>query len=149
MHAHETRIVNGLEFLGFEPRSRLKLPLFLAEVAAGFPSPADDFIDRKLDLNEHLIRHPQATFFVRAHGESMRGAGINSGDLLVVDRAAQPGPGDVVIASVNGELTVKRLGRSGDKYVLAPEHPDFDPIEITEATDFELWGRVTYVIHKV
>jgi DNA polymerase V len=136
--------------MGFEARVQLALPLSLAEVPAGFPSPADDFMDRRLDLNEHLVRNPQATFFIRASGESMLGAGIHPGDLLVVDRSADVKSGDVVIAAVNGELTVKRLrALPGGGCVLAPEHPDYPVIEIGEDTDFEVWGRVMSVIHKV
>lgn len=137
-----------LEVLGCEAGTPLPLPLLLGQIPAGFPSPADDYVDRSLDLNEHLIRNPQATFFVRAHGDSMLGAGIRSGDLMVVDRSAQVGPGDIVVAAINGELTVKRLGRTPNGPALLPEHPDYTPIEISEETDFELWGKVTYVVHK-
>src|SRR5471030_2397814 len=93
--------------------SRCWRPLFAARVPAGFPSPADDYIERSLDLNEHLIRHPAATFFVRASGDSMTGS-IHSGDLLVVDRSLEAADGSVVIAVIDGELTVKRLRRRGD-----------------------------------
>lgn len=137
-----------LEVFEADLRTKAPCPLMLGHVPAGFPSPADDFIDRKLDLNEHLIRNPEATFFVRAHGESMLGAGINSGDLMIVDRSAQVSQGDIVVAAVNGELTVKRLGRTEHGPALLPEHPDFTPIQIDEETDFELWGKVTYVVHK-
>lgn len=138
-----------LEILGFKPRSELDLPLYLATVAAGFPSPADDYIDKTLDLNEHLISHPEATFFVRVYGDSMRDAGIQSGDILIVDRAVEPRNGSVVIAALNGELTVKRLHKQQDKLLLVPEHPEFSPIEVTEDASFEIWGIVSYVIHKV
>jgi DNA polymerase V len=147
---------NGLEILGpieTDKRRSQRLPLFLAGVQAGFPSPADDFIDKRLDLNEHLILHPAATFFVRAVGESMLGAGIHDGDLLIVDRAVEPKDGKIVIASVNGELTVKRLKRKGQRLLLAPDNPDYPSIDVTEAQDsgegFEVWGVVTCVIHKV
>lgn len=89
--------------------SPLSLPLFASRVPAGFPSPADDYIDQRLDLNEHLINHPAATFFVRVSGDSMTGASLHDGDLLIVDRALEPVDGRIVIAAVNGELTVKRL----------------------------------------
>ena len=139
----------SLEILGFERRGELKLPLFLATVPAGFPSPADDFIDRKLDLNEHLIKHPAATFFVRVYGDSMREAGMESGDILIVDRALEPQSGNVVIASLDGELTVKRLKKKNGKILLVPENPDYQSLEITPDRDFEIWGVVTYVIHKL
>ncbi|MGE4554354.1 MAG: LexA family protein [Desulfovibrionaceae bacterium] len=138
-----------MEILGFEPGPPRSFPLYLARVQAGFPSPADDFIDRALDLNEHLVAHPQATFFVRAVGDSMIEAGIHSGDILVVDRALDPHAGDVVIAAVDGELTVKRLALKNGRLFLAPGNPDFAPIEITEDSDLEVWGTVTYVIHKL
>ncbi len=125
------------------------LPLFLARVSAGFPSPADDYLEGKLDLNEHLIKHPAATFFVRAAGDSMIGAGIHSGDILVVDRALDPGANSVVIAVIDGDLTVKRIQRTGGKLFLAAENPRYRPIEIREGMDFEVWGVVTSVIHAL
>lgn len=139
----------GMEFLGFEQRSRVELPLYLAAVQAGFPSPADDFIDKTLDLNEYLIRHPAATFFVRVAGDSMIGAGMHPGDILVVDRAIEPAGNRIVIAAVGGELTVKRIRAERGRLFLAPENPDYPAIEITEDTDFEIWGVVVSVIHKV
>jgi DNA polymerase V len=125
------------------------LPLFLARVSAGFPSPADDYLDGRLDLNQHLVKHPAATFFVRASGDSMIGAGIHSGDILVVDRSLEPGTNSVVIAVINGDLTVKRILRTGGKLYLAPENPRYRPIEIREGMEFEVWGVVTNVIHSL
>src|SRR6266516_4578141 len=93
--------------------------LFLVPVSAGYPSPADDYLDGSLDLNQHLIKHPTATFFVRVAGESMREAGIHSGDVLIVDRALTPSDGSVI---VNGELTVKRLSKRQGKLILVPEN---------------------------
>ncbi len=141
--------VNGLEILGFEKRTTCQLPMYLATVAAGFPSPADDFIDKTLDLNEYLIDHPEATFFVRVCGDSMRDAGLHSGDILVVDRALQPMHNRIVIAALNGELTVKRIRKQGGKLFLVPEHPEYEAIEVTAEASFEVWGVVTHVIHKV
>jgi DNA polymerase V len=123
--------------------------LFLVPVSAGYPSPADDDLDGSLDLNQHLITHPTATFFVRVAGESMREAGIHSGDVLIVDRALTPRDGSVVIAVVNGELTVKRLAKRQGQLVLMPENQYYPPLPITETTAFEVWGVVTYVIHRV
>lgn len=139
----------GLEIMGFEKRARVELPLYLAAVQAGFPSPADDFIDKTLDLNEYLIRHPAATFFVRVAGESMTGAGLNPGDILVVDRAIEPAGNKIVVAAVGGELTVKRIREDRGRLFLAPENPDYPPIEITEDTDFEIWGVVVSVVRKI
>lgn len=143
---------NGLELLGAaepETASKLKLPLFLTGVQAGFPSPADDFIDKRLDLNEHLVQHPAATFFVRVAGDSMQGAGIHDGDLVVVDRALEATAGRVVMAALGGELTIKRLERRGERLVLAPANPDYPSFDVTAREDFEVWGVVTHVIHKV
>jgi DNA polymerase V len=133
---------------GFEARSKLEIPLFTAGVSAGFPSPADDFIDKKLDLNEFLISHPSATFFVRAEGTSMIEAGIHPGDILIVDKALEANPGNIVIAVIEGEFTVKRFQRTEGRCFLLAENPSFKPIEITEGMRVEVWGVVTYVIHK-
>ena len=133
----------------FEKRTKAEFPLFLANISAGFPSPADDYIDKKLDLNEYLIKHPAATFFVRVEGESMINAGIHSGDILIVDRAVQPNNDNVVIAVVDGELTVKRIQRKRGKLYLIADNPSFAPMEISKDTNFEVWGVVMYVIHPL
>ena len=129
--------------------SSSSLPLFVSSIAAGFPSPADDYVDKKLDLNELLIAQPAATFFVRVVGDSMQGAGISTGDLLVVDRSMQAVNGNIVVAIVQGEFTVKRLKKEGDKIFLIAENPSYRPIEINEESGFEVWGVVSYVIHPV
>ncbi|MFH1379382.1 MAG: translesion error-prone DNA polymerase V autoproteolytic subunit [bacterium] len=125
------------------------MPLVTAKISAGFPSPADDYIDKKIDLNEYLIKHPAATFFVRVVGDSMINAGIRSGDLLIVDRAIEPADNKIIIAVLDGELTVKRIHKRKNKLFLAAENPAFNPIEITSAMNFEVWGVVTYVIHSI
>lgn len=125
------------------------LTLFMVPVAAGFPSPSEDYVEGNLDLNQYLIRHPAATFFVRACGDSMTGAGIHSGDLLVVDRALEPVDGSVVIAVVNSELTVKRLHQDGQRLLLLAENSNYSPLEINEHTEFQIWGVVTNVIHPL
>ena len=127
--------------------SKLELPLFTSTVPAGFPSPADDHIEGKLDLNEHLVRRPAATFFVRAAGESMRGAGIFDGDLLVIDRGITPQPDDIVIAIVHGELTVKRLQRRDGAWLLVAENPNFPSLPIRD-DGCEIWGVVTHSIRR-
>jgi DNA polymerase V len=127
----------------------LFLPLYSNKVPAGFPSPADDHMEGKLDLNNHLVKHPTATFFVRASGESMVGAGIHDGDILVVDRSLEPRHGKIIIAAVDGQLTVKRLQKRGSKTLLAPENRKYKPIELTENNDVKIWGVVTNVIHEV
>ena len=135
--------------LSFINSSDLSLPIYSNKVTAGFPSPADDHIEGKLDLNTHLIKHPSATFFVKATGDSMIGAGIHEGDILVVDRSLEPRNGKVVIAAVDGQLTVKRLQKKGSKTFLVPENKKFRSIELNENNDVKIWGVVTNVIHKV
>lgn len=129
--------------------STVKIPLFNESVKAGFPSPADDFIDKHIDLNELLIRHPAATFFVRVKGDSMINAGIFSGDVLVVDKALEAKNNCIVIAVINGELTVKRLRRTGDKLQLIPENNNYPIIEIDSEMSFQIWGVVKSVIREL
>ena len=124
-------------------------PLFSSRIPAGFPSPADDYIDKRLDLNELLIKHPSATFFVKVSGDSMEDAGISSGDTLIVDRAEQAGNKSIIIAALNGELTVKRLVKRNGAVYLMPENSEYSSIKITEEMDFEVWGVVMHVIHTV
>ena len=125
-----------------------RLPLFQATVKAGFPSPADDFMEQQLDLNEYLIQHPAATFFVRADGDSMKGAGIHQGDILIVDRSLESKNRQIVIAVINGEFTVKRLHLENGQVILEAEHPHYPPIVIRSEWDFQIWGVVTTIIHK-
>ncbi|MGJ0485179.1 MAG: LexA family protein [Methylomicrobium sp.] len=127
----------------------LALPLFTGKVAAGFPSPADDYVEKTLDLNELLVKKPAATFFARAQGESMLGAGIHPNDILVVDRSLEPVPGKIVVCALNGELVVKRLTRMEDQWILASENPFYPDIRLNEALDMVIWGVVTHVIHPV
>ena len=129
--------------------SACKLPLFGGKVAAGFPSPADDYVEKNLDLNELLVQKPAATFFVRAQGESMLGAGIHPNDILVVDRSLEPVPGKIVICALNGELTVKRLERDNGQWQLKAENPAYTDIVIYEALELVIWGVVTNVIHAL
>jgi DNA polymerase V len=133
---------------GFERKTKMVRPLFLCGVSAGFPSPADDYIDRLLDLNELLIKNPPATYFVKVAGDSMIGAGINDGDTLIVDRSLEATNGKIVIAAVQGELTVKRLVKTNGACRLVAENADYTPLEITEESQCEIWGVVTSVIHQ-
>jgi DNA polymerase V len=119
-----------------------------ATVEAGFPSPADDYLERAIDLNEELVLNPAATFFVRVKGESMRNAGIHAGDILVVDRSLTPSDRQIVIAMIDGEFTVKRLRRRGGGVFLEPENPDYPSIEVGENQELTIWGAVTFVIHQ-
>lgn len=125
------------------------IPLYGCSIAAGFPSPADEYLEGKLDLNQHLIHHPLATYFVRVSGDSMLGAGIHPGDILIVDRSVEARDGKIVIAVVNGELLVKRLRIEGTQPYLVAENPNYPELKITEAMEFQIWGVVTNVIHPV
>jgi DNA polymerase V len=129
--------------------TKRRQPLFMATVPAGFPSPAADYEEGKLDLNRHLIRNPAATFFVRVTGDSMLKAGIHSGDLLVVDRSLEPRDKNVVIAVVNGELTVKRIRIRKNRLTLEAENDAYQSQEINDQIEFEVWGVVTNVIHEL
>ncbi len=127
-----------------------KLPLYGSKVAAGLPSPAEDCIEDTLDLNQHLIKHPAATFLVRVSGMSMINAGIYENDILIVDRSLEPLPGKIIIAAIDGLLTVKRLQKKNDgKFLLMPENSSFPPIEVDEQSNVYIWGIVTNVIHAV
>lgn len=128
--------------------SKVFIKLYSSRVQAGFPSPADDFIERSLDLNEHLISHPSATFFVRVSGDSMIGAGIHHNDILIVDRSLKPKSDSIIIAVLNGELTVKRLKIKENSYSLVPENPEYEVIHVNEDMEFQVWGVVTSVVHQ-
>jgi DNA polymerase V len=127
----------------------VKTPFFCDLIKAGFPSPADDYSDSSLDFNEYLIKNKAATFIVRVQGDSMTGAGINSGDLLVVDRSLKPVNNSVIVAIVSGEFTVKKLVKELGQYYLYPENPDYPVVQITEDMDFQVWGVVSYAIHAL
>lgn len=142
-----SRLEEVRDFLKNE-NNALELPLYSSTVQAGFPSPSDDYIECKLDLNTHLIQHPAATFFVKAAGDSMKNAGIHSGDMLIVDRSIEATHGKIVIAAVNGELTVKRLFRQQGKLKLLAENSAYKAINITDEEDLVIWGVVTYIIHQ-
>lgn len=126
---------------------RLCLPLY-ASVQAGFPSPADDYAAEILDLNDYLVKDSACTFFVRVAGESMTGAGIYPGDILVVDRSVQAGHDDVVIAFVNQQFTVKRLYRQPDGIRLVAENPSFPALRVGPGDELIIWGVVGHVLHK-
>lgn len=140
--------IGCFEFYSADYSTTLEVPLMSGKVSAGFPSPAEDYLEMKLDIVKHMIKHPAATFFVRVSGSSMIKAGIQDGDLLVVDRSLQPTNNSVAICLINGEFTVKRLLKNGKKLLLQPENPDFKPLEVKEGSEFEVWGIVSYVIHK-
>ncbi|MBU2768405.1 translesion error-prone DNA polymerase V autoproteolytic subunit [Acidithiobacillus ferrivorans] len=143
----------GLSILHPAPNARPgHRPIFISKIAAGFPSPADDYVERRLDLNQHCIHHPEATFFLRVSGHSMTGAGIHDNDILVVDRSLKPTHGKIVIAILDGEFTVKRLSRPAGfrgHPTLLPENDDYPSIEIKDGQELEIWGVATFVIHAL
>ena len=143
-------MVTKIEAIFYPDRTtQCERPLFMVPVTAGFPSPAEDYIEGKLDLNKHLIKHPAATFFVRVTGDSMVDAGIHPGDILIVDRAIEPADKKVVIAIIDGELTVKRIRMLKGKVFLVPENENYKSLKIEEEMNFEIWGVVTNVIHPL
>lgn len=128
--------------------TELKMPLYLSKVSCGFPSPADNYIESKLDLNEHLVQHPAATFFVRVEGQSMIEDGIYEGDLLIVDKSLKPVDGSIIIVAIDGELTVKKLKIKNNEGYLTPSNPNYKTIKVNENQELHCWGVVTYAIHK-
>ncbi|MFN7038504.1 MAG: LexA family protein [Alphaproteobacteria bacterium] len=138
-----------LEIISPVINSSLKLPYYEVRVQAGFPSPADNYLENELDLNDYLIHRPASTFFIKATGNSMINAGIHQGDLLIVDRSITPKDGMIVIAHLNGEFTLKRLSINKEKITLVPENHEYKPIKITADMNFEIWGVVSNVIHKL
>jgi DNA polymerase V len=137
-----------LSFYSMEGKT-LDIPFYQSNVSAGFPSPAEDFMELDLNLQEYLVQHPSATFCVKVTGDSMQNAGIFSGDVMVVDRALEPKNKTIVLAVLDGEFTVKRIHKKGDLLFLNPENDNFKPIEITQEMNFKVWGVVTHIIHKV
>ena len=145
----KTNLKNVSKIFPVTTGKKTELPFYTEKLSAGFPSPASDYMEKALDLNEYLIKNPSATFFVEITGDSMTGAGIHSGDILIVDRSLEAKHNRIVVAVLNGEFTVKRLSWQKGKIRLIPENPAYDPIEIKEGTEFEIWGVATNVIHKL
>jgi len=137
----------AIQIFKYEAKKKLLIPFVDAKVKAGFPSPAQDYIEQKLDLNEHLIKHPSSTFIIKTDGDSMIEEGINNKCLLIVDRSLDYKKDCIVIASINGEFTVKRIGRIKGKDYLISANKDFAPIEINDETEVLIWGIVTWVLN--
>jgi len=127
----------------------MKVTLYLNSVCAGFPSPASDYLEGEIDLNRYLIKNPLATFIVKSQGNCMLQAGIHSGDLLIVDKSIKPKNNSIVIASINGDLIVKRIKISGKKFLLTSDNKEYGNIKINNESDIFIWGIVTKVIHNV
>jgi len=130
-------------------QSNISLPLANQGISAGFPSPADDFLDLSIDLNKELIKHPYATFYGRVSGDSMIGAGLDDGDLLIIDKSLEPQDGKIAVCFIDGEFTVKRIKIEKDSLYLMPENKKYKPLKVTEDNEFIIWGLVTSVIKNM
>ena len=135
----------------FHPDQNQQKSLHLAQekISAGFPSPADDFKELRISIDQEVVRNEEATFYARVSGESMQGAGLDDGDLLVIDRSIEPKNGKIAVCYIDGEFTVKRLKVVEDGVFLIPENPKYQPIKVTEENELIIWGIVTYVVKKV
>lgn len=140
---------NALEFYTPDDTQSLEIVLAQTGISAGFPSPADDFKEYKISLDKTLVRNKEATFYAKVSGQSMIGAGLNDGDLLVVDKSLEPTHNKIAVCFIDGEFTVKRLKVTFEGVYLQPENPIYDPILVTESNDFQIWGIVTHVIKKL
>ena len=132
-----------------EDSSTLLIPLVKGTISAGFPSPAEDYIELGIDLNKYLIKNPISTFFLRVSGNSMNNAGIYNNDLLIIDRSINPNPGHIVVALLDGEFTLKRLIKKQDNYYLKADKENYPAINLYEYIDIEIWGVATYSIHEL
>lgn len=140
---------NTLEFFIPEDSSPLEIVLAQTGISAGFPSPADDFKEFKISLDKTLVKNKEATFYAKVSGQSMVGAGIDDGDLLVVDKSLDPKHNNIAVCFIDGEFTVKRLKVSGGDVYLQPENSSYKAIKVTNDNNFQVWGIVTHVIKKV
>jgi DNA polymerase V len=147
-------IRDGVTFLPLARSSKVALPLYASRLRAGFPSPADDYLEGKIDLNAYLAEHPAATFLVRVEGDSMTGAGIFPGDIAIVDRSLVASDikamhNKIILAVLDGEFTIKRLFAKGKSVTLVSENDRYEPIIVSEATDFTVWGVVKHAIRHL
>ena len=138
-----------LTFLKPEKGNNLGQWLVEQGISAGFPSPADDFKEVRISLDKELVKNQESTFYARVSGDSMLGAGIDDGDLLVIDKSLSPENGKIAVCLVDGEFTVKRIKKEKDKFYLIPENKKYKPIELKEDNELIIWGIVEYVIKKV
>ena len=138
-----------ISFLKINSEELKDFPLYENAVQCGFPSPADDFLDLDINLNDYLVKHKSATFCVKVNGSSMNGVGIHSGDILIVDRAESVKNNSIVLAVIDSEFTVKSIKKNAGKLYLNPANDNYKPIKITEDMNFHVWGVVTFVIHAL
>ena len=146
MQAQNRHIPHTLEIFSVSTETKLDIPIANQGISAGFPSPAQDFMDLSIDLNKEFIKHPASTFFGRVKGNSMINAGIGNGDLLIVDKSLEATDGRIAVCFIDGEFTVKRLKVEKDCCWLLPENEAYQPIRVTAENDFIVWGIVVYVI---
>jgi DNA polymerase V len=139
---------NDLSFHSFEQLNLNDIKLAEPLVPAGFPSPADDFVEMEINLQDYIVKNKEATFCVKVEGSSMTKAGINTGDIMIVDRSLTPKHNDIVLAVIDGDFTVKRLAVNDNSVYLVPENDSFSPIKITDLMDFQVWGIITHIIHR-
>ena len=132
-----------------DTQTELELSIVESGIVAGFPSPALDFVDKSIDLNKHIIKHPSATFYGRVKGDSLKNAGITDGDLLVIDKSLEPTNGKIAVCFIDGAFTAKRIKILKDEAFLIPENENYQPIRVDRDNDFMIWGIVTHVIKKV
>ena len=137
-----------IEILKPDKFAILELPFYECSIEAGFPSPAEDYLDKCLDLNRELIHNPSSTFFGRVRGNSMIDAGIFDGDMLVIDKSLSPKHNSTLVCFLDGEFTVKKVAYIDDQLYLMPQNPKFKPIKVSDESDFRIWGVVVYSIHK-
>lgn len=148
MRTAKTNTQISIDIFPAELRTELRLHFAEQGVSAGFPSPAFDFEDTSIDLNEHLISNPAATFYGRVKGDSLKNAGISDGDLLIIDRSSEPANGKIAVCYIDGEFTAKRIQISESEVLLIPENENYETIRVTEENDFLIWGIVSYAIKK-
>jgi DNA polymerase V len=142
-------INKNIEFFIPNFENSRELPFIESGIKAGFPSPAADFDETRISLDKSLVKNPDTTFYAKANGQSMKGAGIDNGDIMVIDRSLEPRNNKIAVCLIDGEFTVKRIKKTKDELLLVPENSDFQPIKITEENHLVIWGIVTYVIKKV
>lgn len=149
MSSKKDKQFNALTFFELDEAESLDIPISSNSVSAGFPSPAEDFKEKRISLDNTLIKNKEATFYARVSGKSMIGAGLDDGDLLVIDRSLEPENRKIAVCFIDGEFTVKRLKIEKDKITLMPENKSYKPIKVTEENNLLIWGIVTYVIKEV
>lgn len=140
---------NLVDLFSVNTETELNLPYVDSGISAGFPSPALDFIELSIDLNRHLIKNPSATFYGRVKGDSLKNAGIDNDDLLIIDRSIEPTTGKIAVCFIEGEFTAKRIQINKNEILLIPENDNYQTLNVTEDNDFLIWGVVTYVIKKI